>query len=74
MRLNVVGRNISFLLPRRVVSLTRGEEFHSLKATAYPRERSQWLNNDIWVDLPEPSMPSTTMSLPRKRFGENIDI
>jgi exopolyphosphatase/guanosine-5'-triphosphate,3'-diphosphate pyrophosphatase len=69
-----VGLNISFLLPRRVVSLTRGEEFHSLKATAYPRERSQWLSSDIWVDLPEPSMPSTTISLPRKRFGENRDI
>ena len=57
--------NISFFLPRRVVCRTSGEEFHSLKATAYPCERSQWLSSEIWVDLPEPSMPSTTISLPR---------
>ena len=25
---------------------------------------SQWLNKEICVDLPEPSMPSTTISLP----------
>ncbi len=33
-RLKVVGVNISFFLPRRVVSRTSGEEFHSLNATA----------------------------------------
>ena len=35
-RLKVVGVNISFFLPRRVVRRTSGEEFHSLKATAQP--------------------------------------
>src|SRR4051794_6133609 len=69
MRLKVVGVNISFLLPRRVVCRTSGEEVHSLKATAYPCDRSQWLRRESWVDLPEPSIPSTTMSLPRWRFG-----
>src|ERR1039458_5373526 len=73
-RLNVVGVNISFFLPRRVVSRTSGEEFHSLNATAKPCERSQWLNRESWVDFPEPSMPSTTMSLPRYRFGTKSDI
>ena len=63
-RLKVVGVNICFFLPRRVVSRTKGEEFHSLKATAMPSERSQWLSSDNCVDLPEPSIPSTTMSLP----------
>jgi hypothetical protein len=33
-KLNEVGVNISFFLPRRVACRTRGEEFHSLKATA----------------------------------------
>src|ERR1035438_8530098 len=74
MRLKVVGVNISFFLPRRVVSRTSGEEFHSLKATAKPCERSQWLKRESWVDFPEPSMPSTTMSLPRYRFGTKSDI
>src|ERR1039457_5566016 len=74
MRLKVVGVNISFFLPRRVVSRTSGEEFHSLKPTAKPCERSQWLKRESWVDFPEPSMPSTTMSLPRYRFGTKSDI
>ena len=32
--LSVTGVNMFFFLPRRVVSRTSGEEFHSLKATA----------------------------------------
>src|SRR5712692_1829531 len=68
-KLNVVGVNIFFFLPRCMVSWTRGEEFHSLNATAISCERSQWLSRDIWVDLPEPSMPSTTISFPLKRLG-----
>src|SRR5579871_979684 len=73
-RLNVVGVNISFFLPRRVVCRTSGEEFHSLKATAYPCDRSQWLNRESCVDLPEPSIPSTTINLPRYRFGTKRGI
>src|SRR5580700_9929281 len=69
MRLNVVGVNISFFLPRRVVSCTSGEEFHSLNATAYPLERSHRLRSESCVLLPEPSIPSTIISLPRCRFG-----
>ena len=53
-RLKVVGVNISFFLPRRVVCRTSGEEFHSLKATAYPCERSQWLSSEIWVRFARP--------------------
>src|ERR1700688_4763519 len=63
-----------FFLPRLVVSRTRGDEFHSLNATAIRCERSHWLNKDSCVDLPEPSMPSTTMSLPRWRFGTRRGI
>jgi hypothetical protein len=62
---NVTGVNMFFFLPRRVVSRTSGDEFHSLKATAMRCDRSHWLNSESWVDLPDPSMPSTTMSLPR---------
>ena len=45
MRLKETGVNISFFLPRRVASRTSGEEFHSLKETATPRERSHWLSS-----------------------------
>src|SRR5580765_6375039 len=69
MRLKEVGVNISFFFPRRVVSRTRGDEFHSLKATAKPRSRSHCESNASWVDLPEPSMPSTTINRPGPRFG-----
>ena len=61
-RLNVVAVNRSFFLPRRVLSLTSGEEFHWLKTTPKPCERSHWLRSESWVDLPDPSMPSTTIS------------
>src|SRR5690349_12081631 len=68
-RLKEVGVNISFFLPRRVVSLTKGDEFHSLKATAKPRSRNHCERRAIWVDLPEPSIPSTIINRPGPRFG-----
>jgi hypothetical protein len=70
MRLKEVGVNISFFLPRRVVSLTSGDEFHSLKATAKPRNRSHCESKAICVDLPEPSIPSTTINRPGPRLGK----
>src|SRR6185369_4223414 len=73
-KLNEVGVNISFFLPRRVVSCTSGEEFHSLKVTAYPRLRSHCESSDICVDLPEPSIPSTTINRPGRRFCRNTLI
>src|SRR5579883_3259099 len=63
-----------FFLARRVVSRTSGEEFHSLNATAMRWERSHWLNSESCVDFPEPSIPSTTISLPRWRFGTRRGI
>src|SRR5215472_8604305 len=63
-----------FRLPRLVVSRTSGDEFHSLNATPMRCDRSHWLNRDSCVDLPEPSMPSTTTSLPRWRFGTRRGI
>ena len=41
------------------------EEFHSEKNTLCPRVSSHLCSRLIWVLLPEPSMPSTTNSLPR---------
>src|SRR5712692_9343719 len=70
-RLKVVGVNMSFFLPRLVVSRTRGEEFHWLNTTPRPRDRSHWLSSDNWVDFPEPSMPSTMISLPGNFRLEN---
>src|SRR5215831_12918959 len=70
-KLKVVGVSIFFFLPRRIVSRTRGEEFHSLNATAIICERSHWLRRESCVDLPEPSMPSTIINFPLKRFGAN---
>src|SRR5437868_15281817 len=69
MRLKEVGVKIAFLLTRRVVSRTSGDEFHSLNATAYPRNRSHCESRAICVDFPEPSIPSTTIKRPGPRFG-----
>ena len=73
-RLNVTGVNMFFFLPRLVVSRTKGDEFHSLNATAMLCERSHWLNNESCVYFPDPSMPSTTISLPRYRLGTSEGI
>ena len=64
-KLNVTGVNMFFFLPRRVVSRTNGEEFHSLNATAIRCDRSHWLSKESWVDFPDPSIPSTMISFPR---------
>ena len=61
----MVGVNICFFLPRRVVPFTMSDEFHSLNETANRCERSHWLSSESCVDLPDPSMPSTIISLPR---------
>src|SRR4051812_28092593 len=63
-KLKVVGVRRSFFLPRRIERRTSFEEFHSVKKTLRPCATSQRYSSVIWVDLPEPSMPSTTMSLP----------
>src|SRR6185503_3759438 len=62
---NEVGENRCLFLPRLVVCRTTGEEFHSVKATRYPRLTSHLCSRSSWVLLPEPSMPSTIKSFPR---------
>ena len=66
--------NMFFFLPRLVVSRTSGDEFHSLNATAMHCACSHWLSKASCVDFPEPSMPSTTISLPRWRLGRSRAI
>src|SRR2546423_15693898 len=63
-KLNVVGVSNCFFLPRLVVFLTRGDEFHSLKKTVYPSLISHCRRSAICVLFPEPSTPSTTNSRP----------
>src|SRR6202030_1133060 len=50
--------------PRRVADFTSGEEFHSVKCKRYPPISSQRFSKYNCVLLPEPSVPSTTMSAP----------
>src|SRR6266702_3217805 len=70
----VVGVSICFFLPRRVVSLTSGDEFHSLKNTMYPSRFSHCWSRLSCVDLPDPSMPSTMKSLPGNWWSPYIRI
>src|SRR6266853_1919419 len=63
-----------FFLARRVVSRTSGDEFHSLNATAISWDRSHWDSSANWVDFPDPSIPSTTISLPLERLGTSSGI
>src|SRR5215467_777018 len=63
-RLKVVGVSSPFFFPFEVISLTISDEFHSVKNTGMPSNLSHFSSNLIWVDLPEPSIPSTTISVP----------
>src|SRR5712692_7843457 len=70
MRLNDIGDSNCMRLPRRVVPLTIGDEFHSLKMTRYPWLTSHLRSRSSWVLLPEPSMPSTMISRPGSPLAE----
>src|SRR3979411_745867 len=63
-RLNDIGDSSCMRLPRRVVPLTIGDEFHSLKITRYPWLISHLRSRSSCVLFPEPSMPSTMISRP----------
>src|SRR5271170_4680077 len=71
--LKVVGVSRLRFFPRRIVSLTRSEEFHSVKKTRYPPKESHLRSNWAWVDFPEPSRPSKTTRRPGYgRFHESL--
>src|ERR1700726_2656530 len=61
---NVVGVSSRLCFPRRVADFTSGEEFHSVKCSRYPPISSQRFSKYNCVLLPEPSVPSTTISAP----------
>src|SRR5260370_7414890 len=63
-RENVVGVSSRRCFPRRVADFTSGDEFHSVKCNRYPPISSQRFSRYSCVLLPEPSVPSTTISAP----------
>src|SRR5687767_5201515 len=63
-RLNVIGVSAFFRLPALVAALTRADEFHSVTNTRWPSAASHFASRPSCVVLPDPSMPSTTTSLP----------
>src|SRR5919108_2781929 len=68
-RLNVIGVSAFFFLPSFVAALTSADEFHSVTNTRCPSAVSHLASRSSWVDLPEPSIPSTTNSLPGYSCG-----
>src|SRR6267154_6526791 len=61
---NVVGVSNRRCFPRRVADFTSGDEFHSVKCKRNPPISSQRLSKYSCVLLPDPSVPSTTISAP----------
>src|SRR3990172_3339384 len=68
-RLNVIVVSAAFFLPCLVAALTRADEFHSVRNTRWPAAVSHLASRPSCVVLPEPSMPSTTKSLPGYVWG-----
>src|SRR3954468_15646698 len=68
-RLNVIGVSAFFFLPVFVAAFTRADEFHSVTKTRCPSALSHFASSDSWVVLPDPSIPSTTRSLPGYSCG-----
>src|SRR5690349_21676723 len=68
-RLNVIGVSAFFFLPVFVAALTSADEFHSVTNTRCPSALSHFARRPSCVVLPDPSMPSTTNSLPGYSCG-----
>src|SRR3954470_7917145 len=68
-RLNVIGVSAFFFLPVLVAALTSADEFHSVTNTRCPAALSHFASSASCVVLPEPSIPSTTNSLPGYSCG-----
>jgi hypothetical protein len=63
-RLKVEGVTSRSRLPRELVRCTSGDEFHSVNTARWPSLRSRLCSRSSCVPFPEPSIPSTTSSLP----------
>src|SRR5471030_919029 len=68
-RLNVIGVSAFFFFPVLVAAFTRADEFHSVTNTRCPAALSHLASSPSCVVLPEPSIPSTTNSLPGYSCG-----
>src|SRR3954464_2243809 len=68
-RLNVIGVSAFFFLPALVAAFTRADEFHSVTKTRCPAALSHFASRPSCVVFPEPSIPSTTNSLPGYSCG-----
>src|SRR5437667_558032 len=68
-RLNVMGVSAFFFLPVFVAAFTSADEFHSVTNTRCPSAVSHFANRSSCVDFPDPSIPSTTNSLPGYSWG-----
>src|SRR5215831_20923146 len=63
-RLKVIGVSAFFFFPLLVAAFTSADEFHSVTKTRCPSALSHLASSASCVVLPEPSIPSTTNSLP----------
>src|SRR5467141_642556 len=68
-RLNVIGVSAFFFLPVFVAAFARADEFHSVTKTRCPSALSHFASSPSCVVLPDPSIPSTTNSLPGYSWG-----
>src|SRR5262245_17330899 len=68
-RLNVIGVSAFFFLPVLVAALTSADEFHSVTKTRWPSALNHLANSPNCVVFPDPSIPSTTNSLPGYSWG-----
>src|SRR5436309_15547420 len=68
-RLKVIGVSAFFFFPVFVAALTRADEFHSVTNTRCPSALSHFARSPSCVVLPDPSIPSTTKSLPGYSCG-----
>src|SRR6266550_7366036 len=68
-RLKVIGVSAFFFFPVFVAAFTSADEFHSVTNTRWPSALSHFASNPSCVVFPEPSIPSTTNSLPGYSCG-----
>src|SRR5882762_9160376 len=68
-RLNVIGVSAFFFFPVFVAAFTSADEFHSVTNTRWPSALSHFASNPSCVVFPDPSIPSTTNSLPGYSCG-----
>src|SRR5215471_11247004 len=64
-----MGVSAVLRLPVFVAALTSTDEFHSVTKTRWPSAANHFASRPSCVVLPEPSIPSTTNSLPGYSCG-----